>query len=332
MTAEFACAAVLGHDHHDKGFRIAALHAGRAHGHAWHCEAQDIGLLVEEAEDVLCRHVAVNHISTDLSEVAASERFRHAELAAPGGKIRIVAHADLKSRLPQVLDPKLATAAAGIAVSGHIGKRGSASAGAGEGKKEEAKKAKSEDISPVHLFRLPASNGRVKSRQREAWLCVNDQGNGKEASLLKPIGRRAPEPAVDAIRKVAVELSGSARDYDALLDRIGDAHYVLLGEASHGTHEFYRERAEITKRLIGEKGFSAVLVEADWPDAFRVNRYVRGGSNDSDAIEALADFRRFPSWMWQNTAVAEFVEWLRSFNDALSGRRRNGGFLRTRSL
>jgi erythromycin esterase-like protein len=134
--------------------------------------------------------------------------------------------------------------------------------------------------------------------------------------MLQRSGHRAVDPAIEAIRRSAIELSGSARDYDALLDRVGEAHYVLLGEASHGTHEFYRERAEITKRLIGEKGFSAVLVEADWPDAFRVNRYVRSDNNDADAIEALADFRRFPSWMWQNTVVAEFVEWLRSFNDA----------------
>jgi erythromycin esterase-like protein len=91
----------------------------------------------------------------------------------------------------------------------------------------------------------------------------------------------------------------------------------LLGEASHGTHEFYRERAEITKRLIEEKGFSAVAVEADWPDAYRVNCYVRGVSDDFDAAEALADFRRFPTWMWRNTEVVEFVEWLRAHNDAL---------------
>ena len=92
---------------------------------------------------------------------------------------------------------------------------------------------------------------------------------------------------------------------------------MLLGEASHGTHEFYRERAEITKRLIEEKGFTAVAVEADWPDAYRVNRYVRGVSDDVDAVEALADFRRFPTWMWRNTDVVEFVEWLRAHNDAL---------------
>jgi erythromycin esterase-like protein len=149
---------------------------------------------------------------------------------------------------------------------------------------------------------------------------------GEEPTMTQQSSRRVSEPAVEAIRRAAIELSGSARDYDGLLERVGDAHYVLLGEASHGTHEFYRQRAEITKRLIAEKGFSAVVAEADWPDAFRVNRYVRGTSNDSDAIEALGDFLRFPSWMWQNTVVAEFVEWLRSFNDARSDGAAGAGF------
>src|SRR3954449_261095 len=99
---------------------------------------------------------------------------------------------------------------------------------------------------------------------------------------------------VDAIRPTAREPTGSARDHDALLDLVGDAHFVLLGEASHGTHEFYRERGQITKRLIEEKGCTSVAVEADWPDAYRVNCYVRGLSGDVDATEALADFRRFP--------------------------------------
>jgi erythromycin esterase-like protein len=88
-------------------------------------------------------------------------------------------------------------------------------------------------------------------------------------------------------------LTGDSRDYDTLIDRIGEAQFALLGEASHGTHEFYRERAEITKRLIEEKGFAGVAVEADWPDACRVNGYVRGVSDDVDAIEALSDFRSF---------------------------------------
>ncbi len=111
------------------------------------------------------------------------------------------------------------------------------------------------------------------------------------------------------------ELTGARTDYDPLLELIGDAHFVLIGEASHGTHEFYRERAEITKRLIAEKGFNAVAVEADWPDAYRVNRYVRGMSDDAEPVEALGDFKRFPTWMWRNADVLDFVGWLREFND-----------------
>jgi predicted phosphoribosyltransferase len=123
---------------------------------------------------------------------------------------------------------------------------------------------------------------------------------------------------VGALRTAAHPLTGATRDLDPLMDRIGDARFALLGEASHGTHEFYSERAEITKRLIKEKQFVAVAVEADWPDAYRVNRYVRGVGNDIDAAEALADFRRFPTWMWRNTVVVEFIEWLRAYNDALA--------------
>lgn len=114
----------------------------------------------------------------------------------------------------------------------------------------------------------------------------------------------------------AGELTGARADYDRLLDLVGDRRFVLLGEASHGTHEFYRERARITQRLIDEKGFNAVAVEADWPDAYRVNRYVLGQSQDEDARAALADFRRFPAWMWRNVDVVCFVEWLRARNDA----------------
>ena len=104
------------------------------------------------------------------------------------------------------------------------------------------------------------------------------------------------------------------------------ARVLLLGEASHGTHEFYRERARITQRLIDENGFTAVAVEADWPDAYRVNRYVRGAGDDFDAVEALADFRRFPRWMWRNTEVVEFIDWLRAHNDALPPNVEKTGF------
>jgi erythromycin esterase-like protein len=124
----------------------------------------------------------------------------------------------------------------------------------------------------------------------------------------------------------ASPLTGVKEDYDPLLEMIGDARFVLLGEASHGTHEFYRERAQITKRLIAEKGFRAVAVEADWPDAYRVNRYVRGAGADAGAYDALGDFKRFPAWMWRNTDVFDFVGWLRDHNDALGDQAMKVGF------
>lgn len=127
-------------------------------------------------------------------------------------------------------------------------------------------------------------------------------------------GAAEPSPAPE-LRRLAHPLSGDPRDYDPLLERIGDARFVLIGEASHGTSEFYRERALITRRLIAEKGFCAVAVEADWPDAYRVNRYVRGESEDASAIDSLAGFERFPTWMWRNKDVVEFIDWLRRWND-----------------
>lgn len=111
-------------------------------------------------------------------------------------------------------------------------------------------------------------------------------------------------------------LSGSSFDYEGLMGMVGDARIVLIGEASHGTHEFYRERSRITRELIDRKGFNAVAVEADWPDAYRLNRYVRGYGNDLNAEQALRDFTRFPAWMWRNTDVVAFIEWLRARNDA----------------
>ena len=136
----------------------------------------------------------------------------------------------------------------------------------------------------------------------------------------------ASDPAVTLVRAAAHPLTGAPSDYNLLLDQIGDARFVLLGEASHGTHEFYRTRAEITQRLMAEKGFDAVAVEADWPDAYRVNRYVRGVSDDATANEALADFRRFPTWMWRNADVLDFVGWLREHNDAQSSFETKVGF------
>jgi erythromycin esterase-like protein/predicted phosphoribosyltransferase len=133
-----------------------------------------------------------------------------------------------------------------------------------------------------------------------------------------------PGNDIGCVRRGAKAITDEFRTYDELVRAIRSARLVLIGEASHGTHEFYRERAFITERLISEAGFSAVAVEADWPDAYRVNRYVRGFSDDASAVQALGDFSRFPSWMWRNTDVVAFVEWLRAHNDTQPIERRAG--------
>ena len=136
--------------------------------------------------------------------------------------------------------------------------------------------------------------------------------------------RSRQREALDAVGRHARSLAGPAAEDRALMRLLGEAEFALLGEASHGSDEFYRERAAITRRLIVEHGTVAVAVEADWPDALRVNRYVRGQSGDADAEQALAGFRRFPTWMWRNTAVLEFVEWLRERNATLPPAERAG--------
>jgi len=106
-------------------------------------------------------------------------------------------------------------------------------------------------------------------------------------------------------------------DLDGLLERIGDAHYVLLGEASHGTSEYYTWRTAISQRLIRERGFSFIAVEGDWPDCYRVNRYIQGlpGAGER-ARDVLHNFERWPTWMWANHEVVELAEWLREHNDS----------------
>ncbi|GAA0399229.1 erythromycin esterase family protein [Microbispora corallina] len=111
---------------------------------------------------------------------------------------------------------------------------------------------------------------------------------------------------------------------EVLFHIVGDARFVLIGEASHGTHEFYAARAHMTRRLIEEKGFVAVAVEADWPDAYQVNRFVRGRGDDGSAEEALRGFARFPAWMWRNADVLDFLGWLRERNERLDERARAG--------
>ena len=130
----------------------------------------------------------------------------------------------------------------------------------------------------------------------------------------------------DELRSAARALTSGSDDHNPLLEMVGDARFVLLGEGSHGTHDFYQARADITRRLIAEKGFSAVAAEADWPDAYRVNRYVRRESDDTSATEALSGFRRFPTWMWRNTVVRDFVDWLRDFNATRADNNKAGFF------
>src|SRR5258707_2132693 len=116
------------------------------------------------------------------------------------------------------------------------------------------------------------------------------------------------------VAAAAQPVTFSESDYDSLLQWIGDRRFVLIGEASHGTHDFYRERALITRRLIEEKGFSSVCIEGDWPDAYRVNQYVRGRGEGNNALDALSGFARFPQWMWRNIDVLDFVDWMRRRN------------------
>jgi erythromycin esterase-like protein len=135
-----------------------------------------------------------------------------------------------------------------------------------------------------------------------------------------------PKSLVDLVSEGAEPLVGSPNDFDGVIDLIGDARFVLIGEASHGTHEFYRIRAQISKVLIVQRGFNAVAVEADWPDAYGVNRFVRGVGEDVDSVEALSGFRRFPQWMWRNADVLDFVGWLRAHNDEQVFEDRKCGF------
>jgi erythromycin esterase-like protein len=121
--------------------------------------------------------------------------------------------------------------------------------------------------------------------------------------------------AIAALRGAAHPIVGTHDDYDPMLEDLAQARFVLLGEATHGTHEFYRERSRITRRLITRHGFVGVAAEADWPDASRVHRYVTGRGDDTDAVDALGDFERFPAWMWRNADMLDFVGWLREHHE-----------------
>ncbi|MEU7744103.1 erythromycin esterase family protein [Nonomuraea sp. NPDC049158] len=128
------------------------------------------------------------------------------------------------------------------------------------------------------------------------------------------------------VRMAAAVVENGVPPDETLFGLVGDARLVLIGEASHGTAEFYAARAEMTRKLIERGGFHGVAVEADWPDAYRVNRYVRDRGEDETVEEALRGFERFPTWMWRNTAVLDFVGWLRDHNDRVGDETRKAGF------
>jgi erythromycin esterase-like protein len=132
------------------------------------------------------------------------------------------------------------------------------------------------------------------------------------------------DPAVDVVRHAAQWFETGPDGVAAMVEAIGDAKVVLIGEATHGTHEFYQVRADLTRALVEGRGFNIVAAEADWPDAYRINRWVRHMSDDADAEAALADFTRFPRWMWRNDVVVEFVTWLREHNRARPPQQRVG--------
>lgn len=122
------------------------------------------------------------------------------------------------------------------------------------------------------------------------------------------------EPLADRLRRIARPLTDDD-DLDPLLERIGDAHVVMLGEASHGTSEYYTWRDRITRRLISEKAFDFIAVEGDWPDCYTVNRFVKGYDGAvSDAREVLHAFSRWPTWMWANEEVVALAAWLQRHN------------------
>src|SRR5687768_12154928 len=124
----------------------------------------------------------------------------------------------------------------------------------------------------------------------------------------RPVGE-TPE----AIHSIARPLHGGT-ELDRIAELVAHKRLVLLGEASHGTHEFYDMRAALTRRLVSEHGFKAIAVEGAWPDALRADRYIRGFGDDDSSDAALDSFERFPRWMWRNTDAASLIDWLRAYN------------------
>jgi protein-L-isoaspartate(D-aspartate) O-methyltransferase len=163
----------------------------------------------------------------------------------------------------------------------------------------------SEDLGDVRFVPLIGAQGWEAEAR---WDGRAARAPGRPANVARLVREQAQR--IDAIEGC---------DLGALLERIGDARLVLIGEASHGTSEFYRMRAELTKALIESRGFGLVAIEADWPDAAAVNRWAQGAEPLADDTGRLRPFQRFPTWMWRNHETLAFVEWLRAFDAKLRG-------------
>lgn len=146
----------------------------------------------------------------------------------------------------------------------------------------------------------------------------NDRLNGSKSNMPE----EAFQKLILSLNEAIEPLRDQSEDYDSLLDKIGDARYVLMGEASHGTHEFYQTRIQITQKLIEKKGFMAVAIEGDWPDVYQIHRYIQGKGDDE--AQSLEGFRKFPIWMWRNKTLPPFLKWLRNFNDQLAPQEKIG--------
>src|SRR4051812_39003891 len=148
--------------------------------------------------------------------------------------------------------------------------------------------------------------------------------DGRRASSSHIAGAAQHKPLPALVAEAAEPLPDfEDRAFGELFDRFADRRIVLLGEASHGTSEFYRARAAITRHLIERHGFSIVAVEADWPDAAAVDRYVRHRPARADAE---LPFQRFPAWMWRNTEFAALIDWMRAHNEGIADPNRRAGF------
>lgn len=166
-------------------------------------------------------------------------------------------------------------------------------------------------VAPVRAGNLTAVNMPAAVRAS-----LGGVPQSMDDSAMAPLPNRSRA----TLAREAIPLAGDPADYDPLLEMVASRPLVMLGESTHGTHDFYAMRADISRRLIEEKGFDAVLIEGDWPQTQRLNDFV-AGSGDDTALEAFADFRRFPAWMWRNQDMLGFVAWLRDYNCSVAGRR-----------